>query len=162
MQSKAALDHISTHFSLSRRWAHNKLCVGQCSSLNNFGVVKVRARACLLNTNRAGQSHPTAPIPSRCNRTYVCYRQLPSWVDGTLFCCHRCPKSVTDISLSLTKMHFDSPTFRRLDKLEKASLTFWWKHHFITFSSLFLLFKTAEAVWHRKNSTEVKTLSQLQ
>lgn len=46
-RTKQSLDHISTCFSLSRD--HNKLCIGQCSRLSEFGVVKVRPRACLLS-----------------------------------------------------------------------------------------------------------------
>lgn len=47
-RTKQSSDHIGRCFSLSRD--HNKLCIGQCSRLSEFGVVKVRPRARLLST----------------------------------------------------------------------------------------------------------------
>lgn len=74
-RTKQSWDHISVCFSLSRD--HNKLCIGQCSRLSEFGVVKVRPRARLLSTqDRSGPLN--SPSTPGCDTAPAACTQWPS------------------------------------------------------------------------------------
>lgn len=158
-RTKQSLDHISPCFSLSRD--HNKLCLGQCSRLSEFGVAKVRPRAGLLSTQ--DRSGPSQLHPSRvCTAPAAC-TQWP--VEGNA------PSAAVSDTQIFLSMNTEKALPNQNSFWESPSSEDWanWKEHIFYFdvNTIFSLcqaifpFRMADAGWLKELLNKVKMPSKL-
>lgn len=143
-RTKQSLDHISPRFSLSRD--HNKLCLGQCSRLSEFGVAKVRPRAGLLSTQ--DRSVPrNSPIPAGCDSPSCLHTMAQHRGRHLLLVAQTLHRHNTQIFLSVNpekalpkqNSFWESASSEDWANWKEHILLFWCKYHFLTLSGHFPL-----------------------